>query len=109
MERSFTKVATGAWNADKLEKTATFTTVEAQYVRLEATAGVNGLAAAAELNGTRDVSVPIPLAIPKNQMTATAKSFQPGSEASKAIDGDPEFRLAYEMGRFRQTAAIDHS
>jgi alpha-glucosidase (family GH31 glycosyl hydrolase)/uncharacterized protein YjdB len=85
---SFTKVATGAWNADKLEKTATFTTVEAQYVKLEATAGVNGFAAAAELNVYRDASVPIPLAIPKNQMTATAKSFQPGSEASKAIDGD---------------------
>ncbi|MDR6879600.1 discoidin domain-containing protein [Bacillus sp. 3255] len=86
---NFTKVATGTWSADKLEKTVTFATVEAQYVKLEATAGVNGLAAAAELNVYRDGSVLVPLAIPKNQMKASALSFQSGSEASKAIDGDP--------------------
>ncbi|MZQ83198.1 DUF5110 domain-containing protein [Paenibacillus sp. 5J-6] len=85
---NYTKVASGTWAADKQEKTVTFATAEAQYVRLEATAGVNGLAAAAELNVYRDGSVPIPLAIPKNQLKASALSFQPGSEASKAIDGD---------------------
>lgn len=86
---NFTKVTSGTWAADKQEKTVTFPTAEAQYVKLEATAGVNGFAAAAELNVYRDGSVPTPLAILKNQMTATAFSAQPGSEASKAIDGDP--------------------
>ncbi|MFC5449969.1 discoidin domain-containing protein [Paenibacillus aestuarii] len=86
---NFTKVSSGTWNADKSEKTVTFDTVEAQYVRLEATAGVNGFAAAAELNVYRDGSVAIPLPIPKNQMTATAASFQLGDEASNAIDGNP--------------------
>ncbi|MBP1962250.1 discoidin domain-containing protein [Paenibacillus aceris] len=85
---NFTKVATGTWNADKLEKTVTFDTAEAQYVRLEATAGVNGFAAAAELNVYRDGSIAIPLPIPKNQLTATAASFQPGDEPSNAIDGN---------------------
>ncbi|MBA2940853.1 discoidin domain-containing protein [Paenibacillus sp. CGMCC 1.16610] len=85
---NYTKVTSGTWNADKQEKTVTFPTAEAQYVRLEATAGVNGFAAAAELNVYRDGTVPVPLAIPKNQLKASALSFQPGSEASKAIDGD---------------------
>ncbi|MFD0692941.1 discoidin domain-containing protein [Paenibacillus sp. GCM10027628] len=85
---NYTKVASGTWNADKSEKTVTFATVEAQYVRLEATAGVGGFAAAAELNVYRDGSVPIPLPIPKTQMTASAKSFQSGNEPAKAIDGD---------------------
>ncbi|WP_161807565.1 discoidin domain-containing protein [Bacillus sp. FJAT-28004] len=85
---NFTKVASGTWQADKLEKTVTFDTVEAQYVRLEALAGVNGFAAAAELNVYRDGSVAIPLPIPKNELTATATSFQPGDEASNAIDGN---------------------
>nr|WP_231571114.1 discoidin domain-containing protein [Paenibacillus sp. VKM B-2647] len=86
---NYTKVASGTWSADKLAKTATFPTAEAQYVRLEATAGVGGLAAAAELNVYRDGSVPVPLPIPKSQMTASAKSYQPGNEPAKAIDGDP--------------------
>ncbi|MCR8641324.1 discoidin domain-containing protein [Paenibacillus sp. N1-5-1-14] len=85
---SFTKVAAGNWSADKSENTLTFNTVEAQYVRLEALAGLNGFAAAAELNVYRDGTVPALTAIPKNQMTASAYSFQPGSEASKAIDGN---------------------
>jgi alpha-glucosidase (family GH31 glycosyl hydrolase)/uncharacterized protein YjdB len=85
---NFTKVTTGTWNADKLEKTVTFDTAEAQYVRLEATAGVNGFAAAAELNVYRDGSVIIPLPIPKSELTATAASFQPSDKPSNAIDGD---------------------
>lgn len=40
--QSFTKVASGTWDADARLKTATFTPVEARYVRLEATSASGG-------------------------------------------------------------------
>lgn len=84
----YTQVSTGEWNGDKSVKTAAFDAVEAAYVRLEAVDGVGGVASAAEINVYRDLTKPAPAAIPKNEMKASAFSFQPGSEASKAIDGD---------------------
>ncbi|MFC7679359.1 discoidin domain-containing protein [Paenibacillus sp. GCM10028914] len=85
---NYSLVSTGQWNDDKLEKTVSFDTVEAVFVKLEVTEGVGGLASAAEINLYRDLSQPSPTAIPKNEMTASAKSFQSGAEAAKAIDGD---------------------
>ncbi|WP_136606242.1 discoidin domain-containing protein [Paenibacillus dokdonensis] len=85
---NYALVSTGQWNDDKLEKTAVFETVEAAYARIEVTAGVSGFASAAEMNVYRDLTKPAPIAIPKNEMKASALSFQPGSEAAKAIDGD---------------------
>lgn len=85
---NYTLVSSGQWNDDKLEKTVNFDTVEAVFVKLEATEAVGGVVSAAEINLYRDLSQPSPTAIPKNEMTASAKSFQPGAEAAKAIDGD---------------------
>ncbi|OAB46853.1 discoidin domain-containing protein [Paenibacillus antarcticus] len=81
-------VTNGNWNANKSEKTATFDTVEAAYIRLEAIDGEGGFASAAEVNIYRDLTKPAPTPIPKKEMKATAVSFQSGAEASKAIDGD---------------------
>lgn len=47
---SFTKVANGNWANDNKEKFASFTSTNASYVKLEATAGVGGYASAAEIN-----------------------------------------------------------
>ncbi|EPD51094.1 hypothetical protein HMPREF1210_02285 [Paenisporosarcina sp. HGH0030] len=47
---TFTKVASGTWANDNAEKVATFDPTDASYVKLEATAGVNGWAAAAEIS-----------------------------------------------------------
>ncbi|MFD0616064.1 discoidin domain-containing protein [Paenibacillus sp. GCM10027629] len=47
---TFTKVASGSWANDDTEKNADFTPVNASYVKLEATAGINGWASAAEIN-----------------------------------------------------------
>ncbi|WP_160498392.1 discoidin domain-containing protein [Paenibacillus dendrobii] len=85
---NYTEVVSGEWNDDKQEKTAAFDTVEAALVRLEVRDGVGGFASAAEINVYRDVTKPAPTAIPKTEMKASALSYQPGSEASKAIDGD---------------------
>lgn len=85
---NFNLVSSGQWNDDKLVKTVNFDTVEAVFVKLEATESVQGVVSAAEINLYRDLTQPSPTAIPKNEMTASAKSFQPGSEAAKAIDGD---------------------
>ncbi len=47
---TFTKVASGNWVGDNAVKYATFASIDAAYVKLEATAGVNGWASAAEIN-----------------------------------------------------------
>ena len=47
---TFTKVASGTWANNNSEKTATFDPTDASYVKLEATAAVNGWASAAEIN-----------------------------------------------------------
>ncbi|NOU76730.1 hypothetical protein GC098_36140 [Paenibacillus sp. LMG 31458] len=47
---TFTKVASGTWANDNAEKVVTFDPTDALYVKLEATAGVNGWASAAEIN-----------------------------------------------------------
>ncbi len=46
----FAKVASGTWANNSAEKFATFTPTNASYIKLEATAGVNGWASAAEFN-----------------------------------------------------------
>ena len=46
----FAKVASGTWANDIAEKVVSITPVNASYVKLEATAGVNGWASAAEIN-----------------------------------------------------------
>jgi hypothetical protein len=43
-------VATGTWELDGTEKLASFTGVSASYIKLEAVAGSDGLASAAEIN-----------------------------------------------------------
>lgn len=53
--QNFTKVgADGIWKMDHLQKTATFSTVSARYVKLEALEAYNGWAAAAEINVYKD-------------------------------------------------------
>ncbi|WP_279626876.1 discoidin domain-containing protein [Paenibacillus alginolyticus] len=47
---TFTKVASGTWANNNAEKVVTFDPTDALYVKLEATAGVNGWASAAEIN-----------------------------------------------------------
>ncbi|WP_353054335.1 discoidin domain-containing protein [Bacillus thuringiensis] len=47
---TFTKIASGTRANDKAEKVVTFNSTDASYVKLEATAGVNGWASAAEIN-----------------------------------------------------------
>ncbi|KRF42980.1 discoidin domain-containing protein [Paenibacillus sp. Soil787] len=47
---TFTKVATGTWSVNTTEKTVEFAPTTATYIRLEATAGSGGWAAAAEIN-----------------------------------------------------------
>jgi hypothetical protein len=47
---TFTKVTSGTWANNSAEKLATFNPTDASYVKLEATAAVNGWASAAEIN-----------------------------------------------------------
>ncbi|NIK78717.1 endo-alpha-N-acetylgalactosaminidase [Paenibacillus castaneae] len=67
---TFTKVASGNWANDSKEKNATFTATTGSYVKLEATAGQNGWASAAEINvllnpttDTHLLSITAPVAI----------------------------------------------
>ncbi|CAG9612964.1 hypothetical protein BACCIP111899_02142 [Bacillus rhizoplanae] len=46
---NFTKVATGTWADDKLTKNASFSKVDAQYVKLEVVSGHSGFASASEI------------------------------------------------------------
>ncbi|MBE7107011.1 discoidin domain-containing protein [Bacillus cereus] len=46
---NFTKVATGTWANDKLTKKASFSKVDAQYVKLEVVSGHGGFASASEI------------------------------------------------------------
>jgi hypothetical protein len=46
---NFTKVATGTWANDKLTKNASFSKVDAQYVKLEVVSGYGGFASASEI------------------------------------------------------------
>jgi hypothetical protein len=48
--QTFTKIASGTWASDSSLKWVTWAPVTARYIRLEATAGFNGYASAAELN-----------------------------------------------------------
>jgi len=84
----YTQAASGEWKGDKQEKTAVFETVEAAYIRLEITEGIGGSASASEINVYRDLTKPAPTPIPKNEMKASAKSYQSGNEPAKAIDGN---------------------
>ncbi|UNJ81111.1 hypothetical protein (plasmid) [Metabacillus dongyingensis] len=47
---TFTKVASGTWANNNSKKLATFDPTDESYVKLEATAGVNGWASAAEIS-----------------------------------------------------------
>jgi hypothetical protein len=49
---NFTLIKAGNWVDDQTEKAATFAPTRASYIRLEAAAGHNGYACAAELNVT---------------------------------------------------------
>ncbi|MFC5447123.1 discoidin domain-containing protein [Paenibacillus aestuarii] len=46
----YTKVTSGTWAKDATEKTAEFPVTKASFIKLEATAGYNGWASAAEIN-----------------------------------------------------------
>jgi hypothetical protein len=46
---NFIKVATGTWANDKLTKNASFSKVDAQYVKLEVVSGHGGFASASEI------------------------------------------------------------
>lgn len=87
---TFTNVSSGNWASDVAEKTATFPTVQARYVRLTATAGVNGFASAAEIRIEKDLNAVDPLVIDPATISLTASSEQPGGgSAYDAADGDP--------------------
>ncbi|MGG0792281.1 discoidin domain-containing protein, partial [Peribacillus simplex] len=47
---TFTKVESGSWANNNMEKEAIFDSTDASYVKLEATVGVNGWASAAEIS-----------------------------------------------------------
>ncbi|NOU99585.1 discoidin domain-containing protein, partial [Paenibacillus planticolens] len=64
---TFTKVASGTWANNNAEKVATFDPTDALYVKLEATAGVNGWASAAEINVFEASEIPT-----RNLMSITA-------------------------------------
>ncbi|NOU70363.1 hypothetical protein GC098_02745 [Paenibacillus sp. LMG 31458] len=68
---SFTKVASGNWDNNSAEKYATFTSTNASYVKLEATAGVSGYASAAEINVCLD-SPEVPV-VPQTVITGPVK------------------------------------
>ncbi|MFD0619578.1 discoidin domain-containing protein [Paenibacillus sp. GCM10027629] len=53
---TFTKAASGKWADDSTLKYAAFAPIDAAYVKLEATAGVNGWASAAEINVLLDTT-----------------------------------------------------
>ncbi|UVI32000.1 discoidin domain-containing protein [Paenibacillus spongiae] len=80
---TFTKVATGHWANDISQKNATFTPTKASYVKLEATAGVNGYASAAEINvyepGIDNIAS-------RASMTASSE-YNSNFTSSKAVDG----------------------
>ncbi|KRF09769.1 endo-alpha-N-acetylgalactosaminidase family protein [Paenibacillus sp. Soil787] len=65
---SFTKVASGNWVNNIAEKYATFTTTNASYVKLEATAGVSGYASAAEIGVVVETTV-----VPQTVLTGAEK------------------------------------
>ncbi|MFC5449980.1 discoidin domain-containing protein [Paenibacillus aestuarii] len=69
----YSKVASGTWAKDSAEKTAEFPVTKASFLKLEATAGYNGWASAAEMNvyhtiGTIEVPV-TGLQVDKPQVT----------------------------------------
>ncbi|MBP1962262.1 endo-alpha-N-acetylgalactosaminidase family protein [Paenibacillus aceris] len=55
----YTKVSSGTWAKDATEKTAEFPVTRASFIKLEATAGYNGWASAAEINVYRMIEVPV--------------------------------------------------
>jgi beta-galactosidase len=55
----FTKVTSGTWAKDAEEKTAEFPVTRVSFIKLEATAGYNGWASAAEINVYRIIDVPV--------------------------------------------------
>ena len=87
---TFTEVLAGSWTDDVSEKTAAFPTVLARYVRLTATAGVNGFASAAEIRIEKDLAAVDPLVIDPATISVTASSEETdGGSAFLAADGDP--------------------
>ncbi len=88
---TFTEILTGTWAADVSEKAAVFPTVDARYVRLTATAAINGFASAAEIRIEKDLTAVDPLVIDPATISLTASSEQPGGgSAYDAADGDPD-------------------
>jgi hypothetical protein len=101
---SFEKVADGSWRFDAGLRAASFRADGVRYVRFEAVSSGCTAAATAELNviagtsaseapqsvpsGTPDAPQQFSNVVPKDGMTVTASSQQPGFEATKAIDGD---------------------
>lgn len=87
---AFIEALTGSWTDDVSEKAAIFPTVLARYVRLTATAGVNGFASAAEIRIEKDLAAVDPLVIDPATISVTASSEQTdGGSCFLAADGDP--------------------
>ncbi|WP_349338239.1 discoidin domain-containing protein [Plantactinospora sp. B6F1] len=83
---SFQPAATGTWPDDRTLKRATWPVTEARYVRLTASAGHAGFAAAAELHVVYQPESLVAQAL----MKATATSANAEYPASLAVDGSPD-------------------
>jgi autotransporter-associated beta strand protein len=96
---TFTDVLTGTWASNTAEKTAIFPTVPARYIRLTATAGINGFASAAEIRIEKDLSAVDPLVIDPATISITASSEQTNAgSAFLAADGDPNSNWRIRSG-----------
>lgn len=98
---SFTQVASGSWADDFTQKTASFSAVNASHIRLEATAGYGGYAAAAEINIERSsgaTPTPMPTATPTptpggtnvalNKTATASNEYSSSYSAAKGNDGN---------------------
>jgi hypothetical protein len=85
---NFTLVSSGTWALDKTEKVINFSWIEPVCIKLEATSGGASFASAAEINVRAIASSATDTCISHLLMSATATSYQGGSEPSKAIDSD---------------------
>lgn len=92
--RSFLTVARGSWPTTASTKVASWQErTKARYVRLVARNGEKGLASVAEMDVVTKwpgpgAPNPNPSPVPREQMSATATSFQDDYEPANAVDGN---------------------
>ena len=87
-------LATGTWADDAVQKTATFASVQARYVRLRALTEVGNRGpwtSAAELNLLADVAAPVDAVLPRTGWVASASDQETVAENGRAqnvLDGN---------------------